>query len=115
MESKDYQIQVLENISAALYDAVKLIRVISHPKIKEILEATLDSNEKRLVYDMMDGEKTVATIQELSGVNVRFISEWGQEWEKLGLVEIDSNANVRGRRRKSFDLSLYDIQVIKNN
>lgn len=114
MEPKDYQTQLLENIAAALQEVVKVIHVVSQSKIREVLEATLDNYEKRLVYDLMDGEKTVAAIRELSGVNVRFISEWGQEWEKLGLVETDTTANTRGRRRKSFDLSLYGISVNEN-
>lgn len=114
MESQDYQVHLLESIASSLQEFFKLFRVVSHPIIKEVLEKTLNSDEKRYVYNLMDGEKTVAAIQELTGVNVRFISEWGQEWEKLGIVETDSNANVRGRRRKLFDLSLYGIPVNKN-
>jgi len=114
MEAQKYQIKLLENINLSLQEVMKIFRIVSQPIIKEVLEKTLNSDEKRLVYNNMDGEKTVATIQELTGVNVRFISEWGQEWEKLGIVETDSNANVRGRRRKLFDLSMYGILVNEN-
>jgi len=34
--------------------------------------------------------------------------------EKLGIVETGTNANVRGRRRKIFDLSLYIIPINEN-
>ena len=114
MESQEHQVKLLDNISFSLQEITKILRVVSQPIIKDVLEKTLNTHEKRLVYNYMDGKKTVATIQELTGVNVRFISEWGQEWEKLGIVETDSNANVRGRRRKSFDLSLYGILINEN-
>lgn len=109
METKDYQTQLLESISFSLKELVRMLRVISHPTIRVLLENTLNTYEKRLVYDLMDGEKTIANIQELTKVNVRFISEWGQEWEKLGIVETEFTSTVRGRRKKLFDLSLYGI------
>lgn len=114
MDAQEYQVKLLENITSSLQELVKIFRITSQPEIKDVLEKTLNTHEKRLVYNRMDGEKTVANIQELTGVNVRFISEWGQEWEKLGIVETDSNANVRGRRRKLFDLSLYGIPISEN-
>ena len=87
MEAQEYQVKLLENITSSLQELVKIFRITSQSEIKNILEKTLATHEKRLVYNHMDGEKTVATIQKLTGVNVRFISEWGQEWEKLGIVE----------------------------
>jgi hypothetical protein len=114
MEAQEYQVKLLENITFSLQEFVRIFRVVSQPIIKDVLEKTLNTHEKRLVYNYTDGEKTVATIQELTGVNVRFISEWGQEWEKLGIVKTDSTANVRGRRRKLFDLSLYGIPLNEN-
>jgi hypothetical protein len=115
MEAQEHQVKLLENISFSLQEITKIVRVVSQPAIKEVLEKTLNSHEKRLVYKYMDGDKTVATIKELTGVNVRFISEWGQEWEKLGIVETDSNASIHGRRRKLFDLSLYGISIDENS
>jgi hypothetical protein len=111
MEAQEQQVKLLENISISLQEITKIFRVVSQPVIKDVLEKALNTCEKRLVYNNMDGEKTVAAIHELTGVNARFISEWGQEWEKLGIVETDSNASVRGRRRKLFDLSLYGISI----
>jgi hypothetical protein len=111
MESAEYQNQLLENIALSLKELLALSRVALKPRVKEVLEKILDSTEKRKVYNLMDGEKTVAAIQEQTGVNVRFISEWGQEWEKLGLVETDTKSTIRGRRKHLFDLSLYDISI----
>jgi len=51
----------------------------------------------------MNGESTELVFQEKTGVNVRFISEWGQQWEIIGIVETDATTNVRGRRRGLFD------------
>jgi hypothetical protein len=114
MDLQDHQVKLLERISFSLQEFVKILRVVSQPVIKDVLEKTLNTHEKRIVYNCMDGEKTVTAIQEQTGVNVRFISEWGQEWEKLGIVETDTTANVRGRRRKLFDLSLYSLSKDEN-
>ncbi len=111
MELKDNQHRILENIASSLRELVKFSRVVSQPKIKEVLKTTLNTKEKINVYNFMDGEKSVSAIQKSTGVNVRFISEWGQEWEKLGIVEPSSSSNVRGRRRKLFDLTMYGITI----
>lgn len=111
MEEQEHQVKLLENISFSLQEITKIFRVVSQPLIKDILEKALNTYEKRLVYNCLDGEKTIAAIKELTGVNIRFISEWGQEWEKLGIVETDLNVSVHGRRRNLFELSIYGISI----
>lgn len=69
---------LLREIAESLHELVVWTRVIGYPAIKQMLETVLDSNEKRLVYHLTDGRRGVAEIQELTGVNVRFVSEWGQ-------------------------------------
>jgi hypothetical protein len=102
------QLQVLQQITFYIQELVRLTRIMSYPTIKETLEITLNTEEKRLVYDLLDGNRKIVDIQLLSGVNISNISEWGQEWEKIGIVEPGAR---KGRRRKCFDLSMFGLSV----
>ena len=105
------QIVLLQEIADSLCELVTWARVTGYPTVKQTLETILDSDEKRLVYHLTDGQRGVKEIQRLTSVNTRYISEWGQEWEKLGIVESSTISRVRGRRQKSFDLSMFGIPV----
>ena len=102
----DPQIELLQSIASSLETLVKLNRMMAYPTIGKTLKAALSSEQRRLVYQYLDGSRTVAEIQELTGVNARYISQWGQEWEELGIVE---SGGRKGRRRKSFDLSTIGV------
>jgi len=108
MTKDNPQLQVLRQIATTLQELLKLARVMSFQSVKTILETALDTEQKRLVYHLLDGERTVTSIQELTGVNISYISQWGQEWEKVGIVETGTR---KGRRQKSFDLSIYGLSV----
>lgn len=111
MARKDPQLEVLEQIASSLRELVQLTRVMSYPAIKQILQAALDTEQKRLVYHALDGTKNMTQIQELTGVNARYVSEWGQEWEKIGIVEPSTVSRIKGRRQRSFELSMFGIAV----
>jgi len=66
---------LLQEIAGSLRELVTWTRIIGYPTVKQMLETVLDSNEKRLVYHLTDGRRSVAEVQKLTGVNARFISE----------------------------------------
>ena len=105
------QLALLQEIAESLHELVAWTRVIGYPTVKQMLETVLDSNEKRLVYHLTDGRRSVAEVQNLTGVNARFISEWGREWEKFGIVEQSRISKIKGRRQKLFDLAVFGIPV----
>jgi hypothetical protein len=111
MTDTDAQLRLLQEIADSLQQLVKLTRVMSYSIVKQVLETALDTQQKRLVYQSLDGTRSAASIQELTGVNVRYVSEWGQEWEGLGIVEPSTTSRVKGRRQRSFDLPTFGISV----
>ena len=114
MDKKDKQMELLEQIASSLKDLVKWTKVTSYPMVRNTLETVLDTEQKRQVYELLDGERTVTEIKKMCGANPRLISEWGQEWEGIGIVE---ESGRKGRRKSSFDLAVYGIAVseISNN
>ena len=105
------EITVLQDIAASLRELVTWTRVMAYPSVKELLETTLDSDEKRLVYHLLDGERTTRQIQDESGVNIRYVSEWGQDWERVGLARVTRVSSRRKRRRRLFDLADFGIDI----
>ncbi len=110
-DKEHVQVTLLQEIVESLHELVAWARVIGYPTVKQMLETVLDSNEKRLVYHLTDGRRSIAELQKLTGVNARFISEWGQEWEKSGIVEQSRISKIKGRRQKLFDLAVFGIPV----
>jgi predicted regulator of amino acid metabolism with ACT domain len=107
MNSLDSQTEILREISITLRELTNWVEVLGRNKVKVTLEKVLDNEQKRLVYDLCDGEKSVKDIEKLTGVNVRYISEWSQEWERIGIVE---QGDLRkGRRKKLFNLAVFGI------
>lgn len=111
MTETGLETQLLENIASSLHELVQIARATSHPAIKDLLQATLDSERKVLVYHLLDGTRTTKDIQRLTGVNVRYVSEWGQEWERLGIAEPYAGPGTRRRRQRSFDLAMFGIPI----
>ncbi len=109
--NEDHTQLLLQEIAGSLRELVVWTRVIGYPTVKQTLETVLDSDEKRMVYQLTDGRRSVAEIQKMTGVNARFISEWGQEWERIGMVEQSRVSKIKGRRQKVFDLAVFGIPV----
>lgn len=109
--SQQTESALLQEISESLTALATWVRVMGHLQVKQTLETVLDSYEKRLVYDAMNGTRSVAEIHELTGVNRRYISEWGQEWEGIGIVMPSRVSKVKGRRQGAFELAAFGIQI----
>jgi hypothetical protein len=111
VDEEQVQLALLQEIASLLRELVAWTRVTAYSTVKQMLETTLDTDEKRLVYHLTNGQRSVKEIQKLTSVNVRFISEWGQEWETIGIAEQSRESNIKGRRQKVFDLAAFGISV----
>lgn len=90
-------------------ELVKWVRITSYQAVKEVLTGALDTDKKQMVYHLSNGELGTQDIQALTGVNVRFVSEWWRAWEKIGIME--ETPEVRGRRGKLFELEDFGMEV----
>ncbi len=105
----DVHAQLLSQIAASVSELLALARLMSYPVAKQALESALDTEDKRRVYQLLDGTRSMDSIHRLTGLSKGHMSEWGQEWERLGIVQASSTSRVKGRRQRVFDLSTYGI------
>jgi hypothetical protein len=110
-EEEHIAIALLRSIASSLEQLTIWTRATGYASVKRTLETTLDTDEKRRVYAALDGQRGVEEIQELTGVNVRYVSEWGQAWERLGIVVPSRTSQVRGRRERVFDLQDFGLEI----
>ncbi|SRR5258706_12016601 len=103
--------EVLINIDQSLQEIKQWIRLIGFPAAKTTLETTLSSQEKKIVYHLSNGQRSSKEIASLSGVNIRYVSEWSQFWEAIGILTQSKSTNVKGRRQKVFELSDFGISI----
>ena len=93
-----------------LREILKWIRFAGMKGVKEQLEATLETDQKKSVYQLSDGSKTVADINKITGVSTGAISGYWKKWVRLGLGE---KIAVKGgdRFKQAFDLEDFGIEV----
>jgi hypothetical protein len=110
-DRQDPEVALLEDISDSLRELLTWTRATGHAAVKLTLETVLDTGDKRSVYHLMDGQRGVTEIQKLTGVNVRYVSEWGQEWERIGIALPSRISGIKGRREHAFDLKDFGIEL----
>lgn len=96
--------------SELLKEILKWIKFAGMKGVKDQLEATLETDQKKTVYQLSDGSKTIADINKMTGVSTGSISGYWQKWVKLALGQ---KIAVKGgdRFKRSFDLEDLGIEV----
>ena len=78
-------------------------------KVQNLLNKTLDTPEKIIVYHLSDG-RTIRDIIAICGGSTATVSNYWNNWNRLGLMK--SISVKRGERFiKSFDLDHYGIEI----
>jgi len=94
-----------------LTEILKWIKFAGMREVKEVLNSVLDTDQKKLVYQVSDGGKGMIEVGKTAGISsTATISRYWKSWLKLGLGE---NVSVKGgeRFRRSFDLEDFGIEV----
>lgn len=100
----DEQTQLLREI-------LKWVKFAGMKEVKEVLNSVLDTDQKKLVYQLSDGSKGMIEVGETAGIaSTSTISKYWKTWLKLGLGE---NLSVKGgeRFKRAFDLEDFGIEV----
>lgn len=103
MEHPSEQTQILKEI-------LKWIKFAGAKEVKSVLLAALETEQKRLIYNLSDGDKGSLEIAEIAGTSDRTVRRYWATWARNGIVEM---LRVRGgeRYKKSFELEDFGIEV----
>lgn len=93
-----------------LREILKWIRFAGAKEVKNVLLAALDTEQKRLIYQLSDGEHGSLEIAKVAGTSDTTVRRYWASWARQGIVE---SLRVRGgeRYKKSFELEDFGIEV----
>lgn len=104
----------LEKIVALLEEQLRWIKVSSYKDVKAVLDNTLNTDIKKIIYYLSDGINNQDDIVRIGKVGAGSVSNNWNEWEKLGIGELIPVK--RGTRfKRSFNPIDFGIIIPKIN
>jgi len=93
-----------------LKEILKWIKFSGIKEVRTVMTSTLDTEQKRLVYDLSDGNRGSVEIGKISNVSDSTVRRYWEMWARLGLMEA---IKVKGGIRfiKSFELTDFGLTV----
>lgn len=55
--------------------------------LRELIPKLLDDKNKKIVYEMTDGENTIRDIEKKTNIDKSTISQWWNIWHSFGILE----------------------------
>ena len=55
--------------------------------LRDIIPSILDSEEKKLVYEHTDGQKTARDLLNIANIGLGTLSRWWNDWHSQGILE----------------------------
>lgn len=100
----------MDELIAIMREILKWTKFAGAKEVRNVLTATLDSEQKRLVYHLSDGNNTIQKIVDTAGVSDGTVRNYWELWSRQGIVD---PIKVQGgqRYKKSFDLDDFGITV----
>lgn len=98
--------------TSLLREILKWIRFAGMKEVKAALSTALDTDQKKLVYQLSDGKASSSEIAKVGGVSDWTVRNWWKIWAKTGIVE-PLKAGRGERYMRSFDLEDFGIDVSK--
>jgi len=93
-----------------LREILKWIKFAGAKEVKNVLVSVLDTEQKRLIYHLSDGNRGSLEIAKAAGTSDTTVRRYWALWIRQGIVE---SLRVRGgeRYKKSFELEDFGIEV----
>lgn len=101
-------VAVLKKNNDLLDEVVTWLRVSGHDTVKSLLNSTLDTPEKKMVYHHSDGKGK--EVSALAGVDFSTVTRYWKAWHNIGLMK---SVSVKGGERyiRNFDLKDFGIEI----
>jgi hypothetical protein len=100
--------------TAILKEILKWIKFSGIKEVRTVMTSTLDTEQKRLVYNLSDGKKGSVEISQIIKIGDSTVRRYWDSWARLGLME---PVKVQGGLRylKSFELADFGLAVPQLN
>lgn len=93
-----------------LEEILKWIKFSGAKGVKDALVSALNSDQKRLIYDLSDGKESSAEIGKQAGVSDWTVRSYWKAWARQGIMEA-VKFGTGDRYKKSFDLEDFGLSV----
>jgi DNA-binding MarR family transcriptional regulator len=110
--TKVKELQEQEEANKDIYLLQKLViytKLANYDNIRSRLLGILNTDDKKRVFEVTNGENSVRDIQTETGVHKDTVSSWWNDWQKEGIVQ--ESEKRRGRRCKVLSLLDFGIEV----
>jgi len=100
----------VEKIIDILQEMLKWIKFSGAREVRTVLMNILDTEQRRLIYHLSDGEHGSVEIGKAANVSDRTVRKYWESWARLGVAE---SISVRGglRYKKSFELEDFGFTI----
>jgi len=93
-----------------LREILKWIRFSGMKEVKNVIGTTLDTEQKKWIYQLSDGQNSSYQISGKVGVSDDTVRRYWKMWAKVGIVE-RLKAGKGDRHRRAFDLEELGIEI----
>jgi response regulator of citrate/malate metabolism len=103
-------LESLKKIVELLQEILRWIKFAGAREVRTVLGNMLDTEQKRLIYHLSDGEHGSVEISKTVGVSDVTVRRYWESWARLGIME---PLRVRGgvRYKKCFELEDFGFTV----
>jgi Fic family protein len=100
----------IEEVKNILLDILKWVKFAGLDNASKVIRRVLDTKQKRLIYNLSDGENTSQEIAKISGVSDYTVRNYWKSWNTHGIVD---PLSVRGgtRYKKTFELEQFGLMT----
>ena len=102
--------KVNDQIVVLLKEILKWIRFSNIREVRTVLMSILDTEQKRLIYELSDGKRGSVEIGKTTKVGSSTVRRYWQSWARLGIME---PVGVRGglRYERTFELEDFGFTI----
>jgi len=101
----------LRDVQSSLKDVGKWVRFQNAPRLRDVLLKELDTPQKKVGFELTDGEHSRRDIAKEIGIDDDTVRTWWDRWFQLAVVE--ESEKRKGRPQKIVSLGQIGIEVPK--
>lgn len=102
----------LSEIAITLKELLKWTKFAGIKEVKSVLLSALDTEAKKIIYYLSDGDTSSAEIAGAANVSDWTVRNYWKSWNKLGIVEALQVGSGQ-RYKKAFDIEEFGIELPK--